>query len=715
MVEEKLGRSLREGEQKPEITLESLGLDSLDRMELSIAIEGRFGFRSDEVPASMGDLWTMAAGLVEQAPPKPAPPRWFLQSSGATELRLLGVTIREAFVRRALLNPRDVAVADDLSGALTYERLLVGARLLALQLQAVKSPNIGLMMPASVAGDVVFLAAHLAGKLPVMLNWTTGPANLAHAARTMELTHVVTSKAFVDRTGVAIDDVQYLFLEELRGRVSRLALLGQLLAVRWETWCGRRSIGPRIEMGIVAGSAGAAAVAIIAGIVWRTGWLWAAGSVFMIAALALFAIVRLARHPVGLADRMGDRDGRFTCKSSIGCGAGVSPVPGRHGGRPLRNDGTEPQPLAGASGRVDAANAPAVVLFTSGSEKAPKAVPLTHRNILSNLQSVIDAYDISRRDSLIGFLPSFHSFGLTVTTLLPLLTGVRVVHHPDPTDASGLARKIAGYRPTVLAGTPTFVKYILDRSRREDLSSLRLIVVGAEKCPESLFERVGELAPQAHLLEGYGITECAPMVAANRIERNRPGSIGLPLPGVDMRVVHPDSFEPLEPGEMGMLLVSGENVFPGYITPAGGDRPADPFLEQGGRRWYVTGDLASIDPEGFIHFSGRLRRFLKTGGEMISLPAIEEPLVRRYPPGEEGPRVAVEGIELPGSGRRIVLFTTEPLRLSEANAILTEHGLRGIMRIDEVRRINAIPVLGTGKTDYKVLRAQIAHAATTTS
>ncbi len=697
MIEEKLGRPLSDSEQKAEVTLESLGLDSLDRMELSIAVEGRFGFRSDEVPASVGDLWAMAAGRVEQAPPRPPPPEWFREPSGAMELRLLGETIPDAFVRQALRNARDVAVADDLSGVLTYERLLVGTRVLARQLRGLAGPNIGLMMPASVAGDVVFLAAHLAGKLPVVMNWTTGPANLAHAARTMGLTHVVTSKAFVDRTGIAIEGVQYLFLEHMRGQVGRLALLRELLAVRWRAWCGRRSIGRGAETAMVAGLGAVGAAAIVAGMAGQRAWLSAAGGVLMMAALGLVAIVRVAR----------DLD--------------AASAPGRHGGRPLQDGGASREPLAGASGSVGGralqkgvegcpADAPAAVLFTSGSEKAPKAVPLTHRNILSNLQSVLEAYELSRRDALIGFLPIFHSFGLTVTTLLPVLTGVRVVHHPDPTDASGLARKIAGYRPTVLAGTPTFVSYILDRSGPQDVKSLRIIVVGAEKCPEAVFARARELAPQATLVEGYGITECSPLVAANRLDRNRPGTIGLPLPGVQVRVVDPDTFAPRAGGEMGMLLVHGPNVFGGYITPAEGEPPPPPFVELEGRRWYVTGDLAFLDAEGFIHFCGRLKRFIKAGGEMISLPAIEQPIADRYPPGDDGPRVAVEGVELPGGGRRIVLFATLPITVAQANAILAERGLRGIMRIDEVRPIDRIPVLGTGKTDYKVLRARMTHA-----
>jgi long-chain-fatty-acid--[acyl-carrier-protein] ligase len=178
--------------------------------------------------------------------------------------------------------------------------------------------------------------------------------------------------------------------------------------------------------------------------------------------------------------------------------------------------------------------------------------------------------------------------------------------------------------------------------------------------------------------------------------------VGKAFPGVDLRVVDLETDKTLEPNQVGMLFVSGPTVFPGYI---GYDGPS-PFKELDGKRWYVTGDLAKIDDDGFVHFRGRMKRFLKAGGEMISLPALEEPFAKQYPPTEEGPRVAVEGIETDG-GRRIVLFSTEALNVREANAKLLEEGFRGVMRLDEVRQVEKIPVLGTGKTDYKVLRALI--------
>jgi long-chain-fatty-acid--[acyl-carrier-protein] ligase len=192
------------------------------------------------------------------------------------------------------------------------------------------------------------------------------------------------------------------------------------------------------------------------------------------------------------------------------------------------------------------------------------------------------------------------------------------------------------------------------------------------------------------------------MVSANVPGATKPGTVGKPLPGVELLVLDVETEKPVGKNQLGTLLVSGPTIFPGYI---GYDGPS-PFKEIDGKRWYATGDLAKIDDDGYIEFCGRLKRFLKAGGEMISLPALEDPFARLYPPTKDGPRVAVEGVETDGA-RRIVLFSTEPLNVHDANAKLIEEGFRGVMRLDEVRKIDKIPVLGTGKTDYKVLRALI--------
>jgi long-chain-fatty-acid--[acyl-carrier-protein] ligase len=184
--------------------------------------------------------------------------------------------------------------------------------------------------------------------------------------------------------------------------------------------------------------------------------------------------------------------------------------------------------------------------------------------------------------------------------------------------------------------------------------------------------------------------------------------VGPPVDGVEVCVVHPDTREPLPTNTTGLLLVRGPSIFHGYLKYDG----PDPFVEVQGKRWYVTGDLVQLDEDGYIHFRGRLKRFLKVGGEMVSLPALEEPFNTRYPPSDNGPQVAVEGIETP-SGRWIVLFSTADITLRQANALLAEAGFRGVMRLDEVVRIDSIPVLGTGKTDYRALRKLVVERTQT--
>jgi long-chain-fatty-acid--[acyl-carrier-protein] ligase len=597
VVAEKIKRPLSEGENVPETTLAHLGMDSLDAMEVTLAVEQRFGFTGDVVPQTIGELWALAEGLQEKAPPKPPPRGWFDPPGDDAPLTVPGETVAEAFLNQALARPKMVAVADDLAGGVTYERLVIGASAMSARFRAIAAPNVGLMLPASVACDLAFLGLHLAGRLPVVLNWTTGPANLAHAVKLAGLTHVVTSKAFIDRVHVEVPGAKFIYLEELRAGIGKVELLRRLVAVRW--------FGASFKGLLLKG---------------------------------------LSRDP----------------------------------------------------------HAPCVILFTSGSEKAPKAVPLTHHNIIADQRAAIAALKVRRDNSALGFLPMFHSFGLTVTGLLPLFVGVRIVHHPDPTDAAGIVRKIAAYKPTLIATTPTFLGFVLDRAKCGELDSLRLIIVGAEKCPEHLFEKARALAPNAEVLEGYGVTECAPVVSVNRPGAVKPGTIGEPLPGVVVCVTDVETNEVVPPGKMGMLHVSGPTVFPGYL---GHDGP-QPFEEINGKKWYITGDLAALEPDGSIRFHGRLKRFLKAGGEMISLPALEEPFAKKYPPTDEGPRVAVEGVETP-TGRRIVLFTTEDISLRDANALLQQEGFRGVMRLDDVKKLDKLPVLGTGKTDYKVLRGML--------
>ncbi len=605
LVQSHLGRHLNADELGPETKLEAIGLDSLDRMDLALKIEQQFGFRSNSISANLGGLWALADGQLDPADDTIAlaPPAWLdeqakltTESSGERP-SVLAETIAEAFVRRVLKQPNRVAAADAVSGVLTYRRMYVAAKLMSLRFAKLKESHVGLMLPASVAADIAFFALQLAGKTPVMMNWTTGPANLAHGAAHTGTKHVVTSRKMIDRLGIEVPGTEYVYLEDIKSGIKKMEAIFGLL----ETY--------------------------------------------------VFPSRLLKRLPVQQPDE------------------------------------------------------PAVFLFTSGSENVPKTVPLTHRNLIVNIGDGLDVLQVDGHDSLLGFLPPFHSFGMTGNLLLAHLAGIPCVRYADPTDAAGLARTIAAYQPTMLFTTPTFLGYILSACRGEELKSLRKIITGAEKCPEAVFRQCAELAPQATILEGYGITECSPVVSANRIGNTKLGTVGKPVKSVEVCIVDMDTDGLVEQGGTGMLLVKGPSIFNGYFNHAGDS----PFVERDGTHWYKTGDLVAMDEDGFLHFKGRLKRFLKAGGEMISLPALEEPFARAYPPDEQGPRVAVEGVETE-DGRHIVLFTREELTLRQAGELLLNAGLRGVMRLDEVRRVEAIPVLGTGKTDYKELRKQVEAA-----
>ena len=342
----------------------------------------------------------------------------------------------------------------------------------------------------------------------------------------------------------------------------------------------------------------------------------------------------------------------------------------------------------------------AVVLFTSGSESLPKAVPLTHTNILTNVRDVLKAVALFDRDVLIGMLPPFHSFGITVTTILPLCCGIRTVYHPNPTEAAVLARVIDAYGVTLMVGTPTFLNGIVRAARPEQLASLRFAVTGAEKCPDAVYQALRRACPDATILEGYGITECSPIVSANRPEKSIPGTIGRPLDAVECVVLGLESHEPVAAGESGMLYVRGPSIFGGYLNYAG----ESPFFDWGGKQWYRTGDLVRQDADGWLTFEGRLKRFVKLGGEMISLPAIEAVLLPHFASeADEGPPLAIETMG-PADSPEIVLFSVRPTTRETVNRIVRDAGFSPLYHVRQVIQVDSIPVLGTGKTDYRGLK-----------
>ena len=340
----------------------------------------------------------------------------------------------------------------------------------------------------------------------------------------------------------------------------------------------------------------------------------------------------------------------------------------------------------------------AVVLFTSGSESLPKAVPLTHSNIMTNIGDVLYMRALRKDDVMIGMLPPFHSFGITLTLILPLLTGIRTIYHPNPTEGGTLARLINMYKVTVLPGTPTFINGILKAALPADLASLRLGVTGAEKCPEYVYNELKELCPDVTILEGYGITECSPVVAVNYPENPVPFSIGRIVRSLKHLIVKGDKMKPCGANEQGMLLVSGPSVFSGYLEYEG----PSPFVTIDDLNYYRTGDLVVEDENGTLFFRGRLKRFIKLGGEMISMPAVEEILVEKFRlADDDGPVLAVEAPG--GDNPELTLFTVRDISREEANDAIRAAGLSALHNIRRVERVEDIPLLGTGKTDYRAL------------
>lgn len=342
----------------------------------------------------------------------------------------------------------------------------------------------------------------------------------------------------------------------------------------------------------------------------------------------------------------------------------------------------------------------AAILFTSGSESLPKAVPLTHANILTQLNDVMKMVEgiVSGRDRLLAMLPPFHSFGLSGNMVMSLATGIPAVFHANPTEGPVLAQTLGAYKATIALATPTFLNGMLRAANKTQAASLRLAVTGAEECPPRLYDLVAERCPNAVVLEGYGITECSPVVAVNIPEDPRPNTIGRLLASLEHVVVDVETGQPVADEEQGMLLLHGPTIFPGYL----GEAP-DPFVEHAGKRWYRTGDLVTRAADGVFTFRGRLKRFVKLGGEMISLPAVESVLQKAFPrESNDGPTLAV--VATSGERPELVLYATFDVERERANAALREAGLSALHNIRRVDRVEAIPVLGTGKTDYRSLQ-----------
>lgn len=343
----------------------------------------------------------------------------------------------------------------------------------------------------------------------------------------------------------------------------------------------------------------------------------------------------------------------------------------------------------------------AVILFTSGTEANPKGVPLTHGNLLDNQRAVLESVALTNNDILFAMLPPFHSFGLAITGIMPFISGLKVIFYPNPTDSKRLARACGIWKPTVICSAPTFLKSILQAAEIDQLSSLRLFVSGAEKASHEMIELMHKKCPRSHYYEGYGITECAPVLTLNS-DGDRKKGVGKSLPGVTLCIVDPETLAPLATGELGLILARGPNIFSGYLNKD----TKSPFVQVDGLSWYNTGDLGRVESDGSLLLEGRMKRFVKVGGEMLSLAAIEEtfsPLVQEKQEREGLPQLAVMPGPEEGGRPKLFLFINGTLDLMQANQMLRQNGFSNLVKIDKVCSMKGLPMTGTGKIAYRQL------------
>ncbi|KKW91718.1 acyl-[ACP]--phospholipid O-acyltransferase [Sphingobium chungbukense] len=495
-------------------------------------------------------------------------------------------TLFEALLEARHIHGADALVVEDVKREpLSYGRLVTGALVLgrALGHATRQGEAVGVLLPNVAGVAVTFFALHAGGRVPAMLNFTAGLANLKAACAAAEIRTIVTARAFVDQgklgdvvAGLETEGIAFLWLEDIAAGIGTRAKLRGLIASRW---AGRT-----------------------------------------------------------------------------------------HGKLKVSPD--------------DAA----VILFTSGSEGLPKGVVLTHRNLLSNCRQLAARIDFNSADVVLNALPVFHSFGLTGGTLLPIFHGVRTLLYPSPLHYRIVPALAYDANATILFGTDTFLSGYARMAHGYDFYSLRYIFAGAERVRDETRKLYAEKFG-LRILEGYGATEAGPVIAVNTPMHFKAGSVGRLLPGIEARL---DDVPGISEG--GRLSIRGPNIMAGYMKA---DAPGVLQPPEGG--WHDTGDIVTIDEQGFVTIRGRAKRFAKIGGEMISLPAVEGYASAVWPDAEH----AVVTRPDARKGEQLVLFTTaRDAKAAALQAWGKAHGVAELALPREIRVLDALPLLGTGKTDY---------------
>jgi acyl-[acyl-carrier-protein]-phospholipid O-acyltransferase/long-chain-fatty-acid--[acyl-carrier-protein] ligase len=369
--------------------------------------------------------------------------------------------------------------------------------------------------------------------------------------------------------------------------------------------------------------------------------------------------------------------------------------------------------LKGLFSRSHNSKATAAILFSSGSEGAPKGIELSHENIMANLKQVAEIMNAEGDDVIMASLPLFHAFGLTATQFLPLIEGLPMVCHADPTDGFGVAKAVATYRATVLFGTSTFLRlYSRDRKIKPMMfDTLRLVVAGAEKLSPDVREAF-KMKFSKDVYEGYGATETAPVASVNLPDSldlrywsvqlgGKRGTVGMPLPGTSFKIVDPTTLEELPAKENGMILIGGPQVMKGYLNdPEKTDKVINHI---DGVRWYVSGDKGHLDDDGFLVIVDRYSRFAKLGGEMISLSEVESTVHECL--SDEDLDVIAMNVPDDKKGEKVVLLNNSGLELKVLREAMLEKSVNPLLIPSKIIQVETLPKLGTGKTDFVQAKA----------
>ena len=349
----------------------------------------------------------------------------------------------------------------------------------------------------------------------------------------------------------------------------------------------------------------------------------------------------------------------------------------------------------------------ATILFSSGSEGEPKGIELSHKNILANIRQISDLFNFQRTDAVLNSLPVFHSFGLTVTMLMPLAEGVKMISVPDPTDAAAVGKMAARHGASIILGTSTFFRLYVRNRRLHPLmfQNARLVISGAEKLKPDVREAF-KLKFSKEMCEGYGATETAPVAAVNtpsfldpdtmkELTFSRDGSVGLPLPGTIIKIVDPQTLQDVPTGEDGLIIIGGPQVMRGYLNDP--QKTADVIVELDGVRYYKTGDKGHIDEAGFIYVTDRYSRFAKIGGEMVSLGSVEEHVARALGDGEPFCAVSVPDAK---KGEAIALLVQTEDAAPEIADKIRRSDLLPLMQPSHILPVEKLPMLASGKADF---------------